>query len=121
MESERSRQTGTNDKDSWSGWKKTKKALTLLFCLKHSFLLEMYNSLGLSGICVVNLETYFLISSFFPSFCLPICACRQMHLYLCILLSCLMFVKECNTESNSRKVLAIPCMTTPICLPWTEH
>lgn len=44
--------------------------MTRLLCLKHSFLLEMYNSLGLSGNCVVNLETYFLISSFFPSFCL---------------------------------------------------
>lgn len=66
-EQERYRQTGTNDKDS--GWKKTTH-MTLLLCLKHSFLLEMYNSLGLSGNCVVNLETYFLISSFFPSFCL---------------------------------------------------
>lgn len=68
----------------------------------------MYNSLGLSGNCVVNMETYFLIFSFFLSFFQAIYACRQIHLHLCILLSCLMFVKECNTQNNSRKVLAIP-------------
>lgn len=57
---------------------------------------------------VVNTETYFLIFSCFRSFFQAIYACRQIQLYLCILLSCLMFVKECNTENNSRKVLAIP-------------
>lgn len=52
---------------------------------------------------VVNMETYFL---FLPVFLHDIYARRQ-HLYLCILLSCLMFVKQCNTRNNSRKVLAI--------------
>lgn len=57
---------------------------------------------------VVNMEPYFLIFSFFLSFFQAIYASSQMHLYLCILLSCLMFVKEYNTPNNSRKVLAIP-------------
>lgn len=57
---------------------------------------------------VVNMETHFLIFSFFLYFFQAIYAFRQMHLYLCILLSCLMFVKERNTQNNSRKVLAIP-------------
>lgn len=42
------------------------------------------------------------------SFFQAIYAFRQIQLYLCILLSCLMFVKERNTQNNSRKVLAIP-------------
>lgn len=57
---------------------------------------------------VVNMETHFLIFSFFLYFFQAIYAFRQIHLYLCILLSCLMFVKERNTQNNSRKVLAIP-------------
>lgn len=37
----------------------------------------------------------------------PSCASRQIQLYLCILLSRLMFVKQRNTGNNSEKVLAI--------------
>lgn len=68
----------------------------------------MYNSLRLSGNVAVNTKTNFLIFSFFLSFFQAIYACRQIYLYLCILLSFLIFVKECNTQNNSRKVLAIP-------------
>lgn len=56
---------------------------------------------------VVNTETYFLIFYRFRPFFQATYACRQIQLYLCFLLSCLMFVKECNMENNSRKVLAI--------------
>lgn len=49
-----------------------------------------------SGEAVVNTEGYFLIFSHFPTSC-NICACRQIKLYLCILLSCLIFVKECSS------------------------
>lgn len=47
-----------------------------------------------SGKAVVNTEAYFFIFSYFLTSC-NICACRQIKLYLCILLSCLIFVKEC--------------------------